>query len=147
MQPLNVKISEFFCGGANASNNVTNGESSVLGQISTVLNTSNNIIRSKRSGCSPNVETALSTWTKFTYLKIWPFLDEVDDANVTVSMTSSEDEGTTLTDFSYVDVQIGISGVEIDTTYSGKIRDIGFLIYQFIIICIFEHEIFLLPIY
>ena len=49
------------------------------------------------------------------------FTDAVDDANVTVSMTSTEDEGTVLTDFSYVDVQIGISGVEIDTSYSGKI--------------------------
>ena len=36
-------------------------------------------------------------------------------------MTSTEDEGTVLTDFSYVDVQIGISGVEIDTSYSGEI--------------------------
>ena len=49
------------------------------------------------------------------------FTDAVDDANVTVSMTSTEDEGTVLTDFSYVDVQIGISGVEIDTSYSGEI--------------------------
>ena len=49
------------------------------------------------------------------------FTDAVDDANVTVSMTSTEDEGTILTDFSYVDVQIGISGVEIDTSYSGEI--------------------------
>ena len=49
------------------------------------------------------------------------FTDAVDDANVTVSMTATEDEGTVLTDFSYVDVQIGISGVEIDTSYSGEI--------------------------
>lgn len=35
-------------------------------------------------------------------------------------MTSSEDVGTTLSDTSFVDVQVKISELEIDTTYSGE---------------------------